>query len=87
MKCANIDCDIELTKFETDRIIPNKFTKHRLCIKCRTYNARVIFINCLECGIGITPKKEKLYCDMCFKERRKAKAREKYAKIKYGGIQ
>lgn len=68
--CFNYDCDRELSDYEISRLNPVKFSKHRLCKKCRQRQHMITRIRCDQCsGPFKQDTPNKTHCNTCKKQR------------------
>jgi len=76
MKCANFQCDNDLTEWELKRR-KFKFSSSDFCRKCR-FRGNYININnirCRGCGESFQQSQFKVFCNSCYKARRRESSR------------
>lgn len=81
-KCANYDCNNELSEFELEKIKSFRSiqrSKYEFCIDCRRKIKEIIKIKCKQCDNPFTPKtlfKQK--CPECLKSNEKNRMRGRH---------
>jgi hypothetical protein len=80
VNCINVNCSNKLTEFELKKILPTKFSKYRLCVKCRSMT-NITNVECLDCKKPINLSM-KIYCSDCAKRRRREFTTKRYFKNK-----